>query len=51
MVGAFHSFYNTNRILGEPEAVELGRLSVANAVRIVLRICLRLLGVSAPEQM
>ena len=51
LAGAFHSFYNTNRILGEPEAVELGRLSVANAVRIVLRICLRLLGVSAPERM
>ena len=51
LAGAFHSFYNTNRILGEPEAVELGRLSVANAVRIVLRTCLKLLGVSAPERM
>ncbi len=51
LAGAFHSFYNTNRILGEPEEVELGRLKVANAVRIVLRTCLGLLGVSAPERM
>ncbi|MDO4785732.1 MAG: arginine--tRNA ligase [Fretibacterium sp.] len=51
LAGAFHSFYNTNRILGEPEDVELGRLRVAEAVRVVLHTCLGLLGVSAPERM
>ena len=51
LAGTFHSFYNTNRILGEPEEVQLGRLKLADAVRIVLRSCLSLLGVSAPERM
>lgn len=51
LAGAFHSFYNTNRILGEAGEVELGRLKLANAVRIVLHTCLSLLGVSAPERM
>ena len=34
-----------------PREVELGRLKLANAVRIVLHTCLSLLGVSAPERM
>ncbi len=51
LAGAFHSFYNTNRILGESAEVERGRLRLAEAVRIVLATCLGLLGVSAPERM
>lgn len=51
LAGAFHSFYNTNRILGESAEVEHGRLRLAEAVRIVLATCLGLLGVSAPERM
>jgi len=51
LAGAFHSFYNTNRILGESTEVEHGRLRLAEAVRIVLATCLGLLGVSAPERM
>ena len=51
LAGAFHSFYNTNRILGESTEVERGRLRLAEAVRIVLATCLGLLGVSAPERM
>jgi arginyl-tRNA synthetase len=51
LASCFHSFYNTNRILGEAIEVESVRLMVAEAVRIVLRRCLALLGVSAPERM
>ena len=51
LAGIFHSFYNTNRILGEAPEVELGRLKLAEAARTVLASCLRLLGVSAPERM
>ncbi|MDR1733227.1 MAG: arginine--tRNA ligase [Synergistaceae bacterium] len=51
LAGCFHSFYNTNRILGEAPDVEGARLLVAEAVRVVLVRCLKLLGVSAPERM
>ncbi|MCR5346428.1 MAG: arginine--tRNA ligase [Fretibacterium sp.] len=51
LAGIFHSFYSTNRILGEAPEVELGRLKLAGAARSVLASCLRLLGVSAPERM
>ena len=51
LAGIFHSFYNTNRILGEAPEVELGRLKLAEAARTVLASCLGLLGVSAPERM
>jgi arginyl-tRNA synthetase len=51
LAGFFHSFYNTNRILGEAPDVEATRLLLAEAVRIVLHRCLSLLGVSAPERM
>jgi arginyl-tRNA synthetase len=51
LAGYFHSFYNTNRILGEAPHLEAGRLMLAEAVRIVLLRCLVLLGVSAPERM
>ena len=51
LAGCFHSFYNTNRILGESTDIEAGRLMLAEAVRVVLSRCLKLLGVSAPEKM
>ena len=51
LAGSFHSFYNTNRILGEAPEVELGRLRLAEASRMVLASCLGLLGVGAPERM
>lgn len=51
LAGYFHSFYNTSRILGEPAEIEEARLMIAEAVRIVLKRCLELLGVSAPERM
>ena len=51
LAGIFHSFYNTNHILGEARELELGRLRLAEAARRVLASCLGLLGVRAPERM
>jgi arginyl-tRNA synthetase len=51
LAGCFHSFYNTNRILGEAPQIEEGRLMLVEATRVVLARCLALLGVSAPERM
>ena len=48
----FHSFYDACRVIDEenPE-LTIARLSLANAVRIVLAETLGLIGVSAPEKM
>ncbi|MBQ6773519.1 MAG: arginine--tRNA ligase [Synergistaceae bacterium] len=52
LAGIFHAFYNTNRILDEPDKkISLGRINIIRAVKIVLATCLDLLGVSAPERM
>ena len=52
LAGVFHSFYNTNRILDEPDGnIRTGRLNIARAVKSVIASCLELLGVSAPERM
>lgn len=52
LAGVFHSFYNTNRILDEPdENIRIGRLNIARAVKRVIASSLELLGVSAPERM
>ena len=59
LAGAFHSFYNTNRILlsledednEQDKELELGRVKFICAVRMVIARCLNLLGVSAPERM
>jgi arginyl-tRNA synthetase len=48
---AFHSFYNSQRILGVDEPVMKARILLMEATRITLRNVLRLLGVTAPEQM
>ncbi|MDR1944214.1 MAG: arginine--tRNA ligase [Synergistaceae bacterium] len=48
---AFHSFYNTQKVLGEGEEVMKARLLLADASRIAIANALRLLGVSAPERM
>lgn len=47
----FHLFYSKYRILDAPPEVARARLSLALGVKIVLRNALKLLGVSAPEQM
>lgn len=51
LVSIFHSYYNHHRILGEDKELALARLYLAQAVRIVVRNALELIGVSAPERM
>lgn len=52
LAGAFHAFYNTNRILDEPEpSLSSGRVCIVRATQSVIASCLNLLGVSAPERM
>ena len=51
LVSLFHSYYNHNRILGEDLDLTQARLGMADAVRIVIRNAMGLLGVSAPERM
>ncbi len=51
LAAEFHAYYNAERLLVDDEALKGARLALAAAVRQVLRNGLRLLGVSAPEQM
>ncbi len=51
LAAQLHSYYNRHRVLDEDTQVTSARLYLVNAVRIVLANALRLLGVSAPEQM
>ena len=56
VAGAFHSFYTQCQVLpseGRPVPTELScaRLAVCDAVRLVIGLVLRLVGVAAPEHM
>ena len=47
----FHAWYNARRILVDDAAVRDARVTLALAVRLIVRNALGLLGVSAPESM
>ena len=51
LAGAFHSFYNQCRIVGQEKPLASARLALVTATRQVIRYSLGILGVSAPEQM
>ncbi|MDD2558651.1 MAG: arginine--tRNA ligase, partial [Desulfuromonas sp.] len=51
LAAKFHSYYNQQRVIVESPALTQARLYLVNAVKIVLVNALRVLGVSAPEQM
>ena len=51
LAAEFHSYYNSERILVDDEAVRMARLALCAAVRQTLANGLALLGVSAPEKM
>ena len=51
LAGAFHRFYNAHRLKGEENSLVEARLTLAAAVRQVLRNALSLLSVEAPENM
>ena len=49
LAGAFHSFYNSGRIIDAPDAAQ--RVELACAAKNVIKKCLELIGVNAPERM
>jgi arginyl-tRNA synthetase len=51
LVSHFHSYYNQNRIISEDAELTAARLAMADAIRLVVRNAMGLLGVSAPEKM
>jgi arginyl-tRNA synthetase len=51
VAGAFHGFYHLHRVVSENRALTAARLSLCNAVQVVLRNGLQILGIQAPEQM
>lgn len=51
LAGMFHSYYNRKRFITEDSELTKARLAMAQAVQIVLKRGLYLLGVSSPERM
>ncbi len=51
LASLFHSYYNRFRVLVEDKALRNARFALCEATRIVIKEGLRLLGVSAPEEM
>jgi arginyl-tRNA synthetase len=49
--GVFHNFYHQHRVVTEDEALTQARLCLVEAVRVVMRHGLYLIGVTAPERM
>lgn len=46
-----HSYYNDQKVITENKELVMEKLTILNAVRIVLKDALALIGVSAPEKM
>ena len=51
LAARFHRFYGACRIKGESRALLLARLKLSDSVRVVIKNCLDILGVTAPEKM
>ncbi|MBR1776858.1 arginine--tRNA ligase [bacterium] len=51
LAAEFHSFYNSNRVIGDDVEMMKSRLALMAAVKIVIKNALDILGVSAPEKM
>jgi arginyl-tRNA synthetase len=51
LAARFHRFYSACRIKGEERELLLTRLKLADTTRMVIKNCLELLGVTAPEKM
>ena len=51
LAGSFHYFYNHNKILSKSKKVNIKRFLLAMACEIVLKNCLEILGISAPDKM
>lgn len=51
LAGVFHNFYHQHRVVTEDEGLTQARLCLVEAVGVVMRHGLTLIGVSAPERM
>lgn len=51
LAGAFHSYYNKEKILSEDKEETIEKLNLICAVQIVLKDALTLIGVDSPEKM
>ena len=51
LAAAFHSYYNAERMLVDDEALKLARVTLAAAVRQVIRNGMSMLGVACPQTM
>ena len=51
LASAFHTFYNACRVMCDDKALFESRMQLVQATRIVIRNCLNLLGITAPERM
>ncbi len=51
LAGHFHPFYKRHRVLTDDAALTTARLALCEAVRVVIRHALGVLGISAPDRM
>jgi arginyl-tRNA synthetase len=51
LAGLFHPYYNKHRVLVDDKALAAARLALMEAIRVVLREGLEVLGITAPERM
>ena len=51
LAAQFHHYYNHHRIIQEDRELSQARLILSQAIGIVIRNALNLLGVSAPQKM
>ncbi len=51
LAGLFHPFYKHHRVLTEDAGLTTARLALCEAVRVVIRHALGVLGISAPDRM
>ncbi len=51
LAAAFHSFYSACKVRDDDEKIRCARLKLCHSTRVVIKIVLDILGVSAPEQM
>ena len=51
LAGSFHSYYNKVRVITDDEDLSNARLGMVQAVGVVIRNGLGIMGISAPEKM
>lgn len=51
LAGQLHSYYNKHKVLTDDESLSKARLTLINALQVVLKNGLDMIGISAPERM